>query len=103
MLGGRDVAQLVEGGQVAARRNVAGLELDVEAGRRQRAPAELVLERVVAEQPEVTGARPWRDAGADGLDQAGRARRRQPVEVRRLGFLQLAASRRRGVPAEPSP
>src|SRR5205807_7435124 len=47
-----DVAGAVEGGQVGAGGDVARLELDVEAGRRQGAPPQLVLEGVVAEQPE---------------------------------------------------
>src|SRR5581483_3141069 len=50
-----DVPGAVQRGQVAPGSYVAGLQLDVQAGRAQRTAPELVLEGVVAEEPEVAG------------------------------------------------
>ena len=52
-----DDALLVDGGQVAAGGDVARVQVDVEAGGRQRPPAQVVVERVVAEQRQVGRAR----------------------------------------------
>jgi hypothetical protein len=95
-----DVAGVVQGGEVAARSDVARLQLDVEAGRRQGPPAQLVLQGVVAEQPEMPRPRARRDAGPDGLDESYRPLGRQLVEVRRRRLFELAASGGVGVPAE---
>ena len=52
-------------------------QLEVESGRRQRAAAQLELLGVVAEQAEVAGARPRRDARADRARRDRRCRRRR--------------------------
>ena len=59
-----DRAVGAEGGEVAAGGDVAGAQLEVEAGGRQRAAAELELLGVVAEEAEVAGTRAGRDARA---------------------------------------
>ena len=87
-------------GEVAAGGDVAGFQLEVETGGRQRTASELELLGVVAEQAEVPGARPGRDAGADRLDEAGAAVGGEPVEVGGDGFLELGAVFGVGVTAE---
>ena len=87
-------------GEVAAGGDVAGLELEVEAGGRQRAATELELLGVVAEQAEVAGARPGRDARPDGLEEAGAAVGGEPVEIGGDGLLELGAVLGVGVAAE---
>ncbi len=86
-----DAALGVEGGQVAAGGDVAGSDLDLQAGRRQRPPAQLELDRVVAEEGHVGGPGSGRDAGADGVVEAQAAGRGQGVEVGGVGLLQLGA------------
>ncbi len=61
--------------------HVARLELEADAGRRQGAAADLVGERVVAEQAEVAGARPGGDAPGHRVVEAQGALAGQPVEV----------------------
>src|SRR5439155_18277160 len=43
------------------------------------------LDRIVAEQREMSGPAAWRDAGRHRQDAAERGARRDPVEVRRAG------------------
>ena len=90
-----------EGGEVAAGGDVAGAQLEVEAGGRQRAAPELELLGVVAEEPEVTGSRAGRDAGPDRLEHAGGAFAHELVEVRGGRFLELGAVVGVGVAAQP--
>ena len=46
----------VDGAEVAARRNVRGLEVEVDAHRLEHAAADVVHQRVVAEERKVAGA-----------------------------------------------
>ena len=84
-----DAALGVEGGQVAAGGHVARTHLDLEAGGRERAPTELVLDGVVAEERHVGGTRTGGDAGAHRVVQTDAAGGGQGVEVGGVGLLQL--------------
>ena len=95
-----DRAVGVEGGQVAAGGDVAGAQLEVEAGGGECAAPELELLGVVAEQPEMTGSRAGRDPGADRLDQAGGALADELVEIRGGGLFELGAVLGVGVAAQ---
>ena len=95
-----DGAVSAEGGDVAAGRDVTGLELEVEPGGGEGAAPELELDGVVAEQAQVAGAGAGGDAGADGLRQPCDALGREAVEVRGDGFFELGAVLGVGVPAE---
>ena len=92
--------------QKFARRDVAGLELHAGAERLEHAAADGGLDRVVAEEAEVSRAAARRDARLHGQQAAERARRRERVEVRRaraskrrlplvLGVRQVAEAVRR--------
>jgi hypothetical protein len=89
-----------ERAQVAAGGDIAGAQLEVEAGGAQGPPAELEVLGVVAEQPQVARPRAGRDPRADRLDQPGDAFGRQPVEVRRRRLLELGGVLAIGVPAK---
>jgi hypothetical protein len=81
-----DDALLVQRAEVRARRHIAGLQLHPEAKRLDDATADLELQRVIAEQPEMAGAAAGRDAGRDGDHAALRAAGlHERVEVRRGG------------------
>ncbi len=95
-----DVAVVVERGQVAAGRDVAGSQVELDPRRRQDPATELVLLWVVAEQGEVAGAGPDGHPGHQRIQQPHRALRRQPVEVRRARLLQLGVELAVGVAAE---
>ena len=82
----------VQGAEVDPGGHVAGLELEADAGRRQGAPADLVGERVVAEQAEVAGARPGGDAAGHRVVEAQGALAGQPVEVGGAGLGELGAA-----------
>jgi hypothetical protein len=86
-----DPAIAGEGGEVDARGHVAGLQLEADPGGRQSAAADLVGERVVAEQSQVPGAGPGRDPAGDGVVQAQGALAGEPVEVGRSRLGQLGA------------
>ncbi len=87
----RDQTAGVEGGEIPSCGDVAGAQLEVEPGRRQRAAPEFELLGVVSEEPEVTGTGTGGDAGADGLRQPGRALAHEGVEVWRVCLLELGA------------
>ena len=95
-----DAAVAVEGGEVDPGGDVARAQLEADAGGRQRPPADLVGERVVAEQPEVAGAGPRGDAAGDRVVQAEGAFAGQPVEVGRARLGQLRAALDGAVAAE---
>src|SRR5215217_7254298 len=95
-----DDAVVVEGAEVDPGGDVAGLELEADAGRGQGAAADLVGERVVAEQAEVAGARAGGDAPGDRVVQAQRALAGQPVEVGGVGLGELGAALGGAVAAE---
>ena len=95
-----DGAVGVEGGEVAAGGDVAGAQLEVEAGGGERAAPELELLGVVAEQAEVAGARAGGDAGADRFDHARGALAHELVEVRGVRLFELGAVVGVGVPAQ---
>ena len=82
----------VQGAEVDPGGDVARQELEADAGRRQGAPADLVGERVVAEQAEVAGARPRCDAAGDRVVQPQGALAGQPVEVGGAGLGELGAA-----------
>ncbi len=96
-----DDAAGAERHEVAAGRDVARLELEVETGGRERAAPELEPFGVVAEEAQVARTGSGRDPRADGLAEAGAAFRREPIEVGRDGFLELGAVLGVGVAAEP--
>jgi hypothetical protein len=86
-----DGAVGVEGAEVDPGGHVAGLELEADAGRGQGAPADLVFQRVVAEQAEVAGAGPGGDAPGDRVVEPQGALAGQPVEVGGVGLGELGA------------
>jgi len=87
-----DPAVVGEGGEVDARGHVARLQLEADPGGRERPAADLVGERVVAEQAQMTGAGPGRDAAGDRVVQAEGALAGEPVEVGRARLGQLGTS-----------
>src|SRR5262249_21363171 len=95
-LGGRpsgpavgDQAGLVQGAEVAANRHVAGADGKVDSQRFEDAAADAVLQRVVAEQPQVPRAAAGGDAGQDRNAQPAHPLADQQVEVGGPGRLQL--------------
>ena len=70
----------------------ARLEMEVDAERFEDAAAYRMLERVVAEEAEVTRPAPRRDARPHVAEQAARRARCQRVEHRQGGRLELALS-----------
>ena len=96
-----DAALGVQGTEVAASGHVLRLEVEVDAERLEYASAHGVAQRVVAEEGEVAGAAPGRDAMGDGYRQAAGALGSEAVEVGSIGGLKLAAAGlRTGQPAQ---
>ena len=99
-----DVAGGVERAEVAADGDVAFVQLEADAGGFERAAADQVLERIVAEEAEVAGAAAGADAGQDrdaaAADAAGLA------SASRFGVLAVSSSVRPpgscGKPPRPS-
>jgi hypothetical protein len=92
----------VDRAEIAPDGDVMGADLDADAERLEHAPADVVHERVVSEEPEVPRPRAGRDPGRDGEAQPDGPLRRQRIEVRRPRGLQLGrAPRLDRQPAEP--
>ena len=87
-----DLAVGVDGAEVAARGDVGGLQVEVDAGGLEDAAADRVDHRVVAEEREVAGPAAGRDAVADRQREAARAVAGDVVEVRRPGGFELGAA-----------
>jgi hypothetical protein len=96
-----DVPVGSKGAEVHPGGDVAWLQLEADPGRREGAAADLVGQRVVAEQAEVAGARPGGDAAGDGVVQAKGALAGHPVEVGGVGLGELGAAFDGPVAAEP--
>src|SRR6516164_5537210 len=60
----RDTAGSVHGAEVAARGDVARAQVEFDAERLQHAPPDLIVERIVAEEPEMAGPLPGVIPGA---------------------------------------
>src|SRR5262249_58798993 len=95
-----DGAVAGERAEVAPSGDVARSQIEVEPGRAERTASELEALGVVAEQTEVPGAGPGRDAGADRFDETGDRFGREPVEIRRRGLLEFGAVLGVGIAAE---
>ena len=80
-----DVARCVERAEVAADGDIAFLKFETDAGRLQRPATDQILERIVAEQPQVPGPAARADAGLDRDAPAADSLLRQGVEIRRVG------------------
>ena len=85
-----DLAGLVDRAEVAPDGDVAWPNLKVDAQRFQNAPADAIFERIVAEQPEMSGAAARRDARQDGNAQAADAFTYTGVQVRRASRLEFS-------------
>ena len=81
----------VDGAEVAARGDVARLQVEVDAERLEHAAPDGVPLGVVAEEREVSGAAAGRHAVGDGHREAAEALLRQAVELRDVRLLQLRA------------
>ena len=89
-----DVALGVDRAEVGADGDVAVFELEADAGRFERAAADHVLQRVVAEQAEVARAAAGADAGQHRDAAAEDAGFGERVEVRRFGRFQFGQAAR---------
>ena len=89
-----DVAGRIERDKIATHGNVLGPQLEAHAGRLQGPAADRILQRIVAEQAQVSRAAAGGNAGQNGNRTAQRADLRQGVQVGRLGGLQLGRSAR---------
>ena len=93
------VAGGVERAEVQPGRHVAVTEIEPHADGLQGAAANLVLERIVAEQAQVPRPAAGRHAGVDGLEQAAAAGRDEAVGVRGAGGLEFRHVVRAGLDA----
>ena len=84
----------VERAEVGADGDVALFELEADAGGFERAAADEVLQRVVAEQAEVAGPAAGADAGQHGDAAAEDAALGERVEVGRVGRFELGQAAR---------
>ena len=89
-----DVAGRIERDKIATHGNVLGPQLEAHAGRLQGPAADRILQRIVAEQAQVSRAAAGGNAGQNGNRTAQRADFCQGVQVGRLGGLQLGRSAR---------
>ena len=80
-----DDALPVEGAEIGAGGDVAGLELDAETERLDDAAANLEFQRVIAKEGEMAGTAAGSDAGGDGQHAALRGVLGEGVEVGRDG------------------
>ncbi len=90
-----DAAFGVEGCNVGSGGDVPRLEHDLQPGGRQGTPAELELQRVVAEEAEVARSTSGGDSRTDRLDEPDGALGGQRIEVGGAGFFQLGVDGRR--------
>src|SRR5439155_16866526 len=88
-----DQSLAVDRAEVAARRDVAGAERELDSERLEHAAADLEHHRVVAEEPEVPRATAGRDAGRDVAEQAAHAVGRERGQVGNPRGPELRASR----------
>ena len=78
----RDNALRVERGKIRARADVAGLQLHAQPERFNHAAAHLKFQRVVTEQPEMTGTAARRNARRDWDHAPSRGFLRERIEIR---------------------
>src|SRR5439155_11273997 len=65
-----DLPRAVDRAEVPARGDVAGAQVELDAERLEDAAPDLIVERIVAEEPEVAGPAARRDARRDVADEA---------------------------------
>src|SRR6516164_3265032 len=88
----RDTAGSVHGAEVAARGDVARAQVEFDAERLQHAPPDLIVERIVAEEPEMAGPAPRRDSRRNVADQPAGGFRRELGQIWKLRRLEFRAS-----------
>jgi predicted amidohydrolase len=88
-----DVAARVNGAEVAARRHVAALQVEVDAQSLQYAAAYLVLQGVIAEKGDVAGSGARRHPVAHWHRETAHGVGGELVEVRRMRCFELALAR----------
>jgi hypothetical protein len=89
----RDVAGRVDGAEVASRRDIAVLQVEVDSQRFEYAAADLVLQGIVAEEGDMTRTGAGSDAVTNRQRHAADRVRSKSVEVGRVGGLELALAR----------
>ena len=87
-----DLSGGVDRAEVPARGDVARAQVELDAERLEDTAPDLVLERIVAEQPEMAGAASRRDPGRYVTDEAARRVGGELREIRQAGRLELRAT-----------
>ena len=97
-----DAALRVDAAEVAARGDVAGAQVELDAERFEDAATDLKAQRIVAEQTQVSGAAAGCDAGRHVTEQTARGFRGERREIGDARRLELRSARfRPGQSAEP--
>src|SRR5262249_48953850 len=87
-----DFAGCVDCAEVAAHRDILGSDMKINAERFENSAADLILERIVAEQAEVPWAAARRDSRQNRRRQTADSLTDTGVQVRRSGRLELGLS-----------
>src|SRR5206468_3984398 len=88
-----DAARGVDRAEVAARGEVAGAQVELDPERLEDAAADLIVQGIVAEEPEVAGAASRRDAGRDVTNEPAGGVGGELGQIRQVSRLELGASR----------
>src|SRR5213593_1865320 len=87
-----DAARPIHGAEVSARGDVARARVELDAQRLEDAAANLVPERIVAEEPEVSGAAAGSDSRRDVTDETASSLGGELREIRKPRGLELGAA-----------
>src|SRR2546429_325580 len=87
-----DLPRAVDRAEVPARGDVAGAQVELDAERLEDAAPDLIVERIVAEEPEVAGPAARRDARRDVADEAAGGLGGEQGEIGQVSRLELRAS-----------